>query len=255
MGKLYMVAVDMDQSTLRFARLEQSIAGYKQINYWERPFVNEAKDSISFDGWTVRGLRWDNDERSSYTSVEVTYTGGKVPLHKHITAMGHYGTLYLREKPKGPSAQYIENDPSAAAWLEFGVNEIRFISPKRSYPTYFTNPHGVECGQEWVHASCQVLDQHGDPLPDVQFVAKTTDALAYCGDVSIPDEAGWAVVDAESGIHEGLTCHYAVLFTKERRWDILSSSLRAYLKDNPILQSRFSLNEAIEDLARESYPA
>lgn len=191
--------------------------------------LSSCDQELMLDNWVIKLDRTDKDMKE-FSPMEIEIDGvGCQGQEIHVKKLYREGTLYLYEKKKTMRAELCEDDPTGRLIKEFGFSEVRFATPKRAYPAHICDPSGTR-SLNWVHAPATVVYEHMNGI-ESEFHDGIADPhyIGHSRSFRIDHDVMWSVVDMQisSTVSKG---HRSILYTTERRYDVLASNLQNYLR-------------------------
>lgn len=186
-----------------------------------QPVPENRDNQLVFDGWKIEFDR--KEQRLQIWKDDRNFYIGYIMIHSN-------GTIYLRAKKKQVTARFERDNCTAALCREFSLREVRYLDPSRQYPQHF-QAGDLRLQLRWVHSSTPVTYTatdgrmhtfaYGPELP--------ADLTADHQEFQPCPSVGWVVADYY--VDGDPERPYPILYTVEKRYFAIGSSLRNYCKD------------------------
>lgn len=108
------------------------------------------------------------------------------------------GTIYLKTKRNRATVKFVPGDLSLRLWRRFGIDEIRFADPNRSYPRDFTTQGSVRCRMRCIF--CDGL-KNGIAGREATTMSGGEQLSLFMDSESVEvNNSSWAIVNALHGV-------------------------------------------------------
>lgn len=110
------------------------------------------------------------------------------------------GAIYLKTKRTKATVKFVSGDLSLRLWRQFGIDEIRFANPNRSYPRDFTTQGSVRCRMRYVLCDCDGL-KNGVAGRESTAMSGGEQLSLFMDSESVEvNNSSWAIVNALHGV-------------------------------------------------------